>query len=132
MQYLYEVLAQLVSADTVSHKSSSAAMGLLADHLEGHGFSVRLQHYDGEGVRKTNLVAWAGPPEPDGLILSGHVDVGAGAFIGNNATIRDRVTIGHHAVIGCGAVVLRDVKPDEVYRGYPARLLSISGKEILI
>ena len=64
--------------------------------------------------------------------IAGHVDVGAGAFIGNNATIRDRVTIGHHAVIGCGAVVLRDVKPYEVYRGYPARLLSISGEDIEI
>lgn len=64
--------------------------------------------------------------------MSGHVDVGAGAFIGNNATIRDRVTIGHHAVIGCGAVVLRDVRPYEVYQGYPARLLSISGEDIEI
>lgn len=64
--------------------------------------------------------------------IAGHVDVGAGAFIGNNATVRDRVTIGHHAVIGCGAVVLRDVKPYEVYQGYPARLLSISGEEVKI
>jgi len=64
--------------------------------------------------------------------MSGHVTVGEGAFIGNNATIRDRVTIGHHAVIGAGAVVLRDVKPYEVYQGYPARLLSVSGKDIEI
>ncbi len=64
--------------------------------------------------------------------MSGYVTIDEGAFIGNNATIRDRVTIGHHAVIGAGAVVLRDVKPYEVYRGYPARLLSISGKDIEI
>jgi acetylornithine deacetylase len=50
-------------------------MQLLADHLDGHGFLVRLQHDDQEGVRKTNLVAWAGAVERDGLILSGHVDV---------------------------------------------------------
>ena len=75
MQYLYEILAQLISEDTVSHKSNSAAMQLLADHLDGHGFSVRLQHHEEDGTRKTNLVAWAGPREPDGLILSGHVDV---------------------------------------------------------
>jgi acetylornithine deacetylase len=75
MQYLYEILGKLVSADTVSHKSNAAAMQLLADHLDAHGFSVRLQHDDQEGGRKTNLVAWAGPPEPGGLILSGHVDV---------------------------------------------------------
>jgi acetylornithine deacetylase len=27
------------------------------------------------GVLKVNLLAYAGPPEPDGLIISGHVDV---------------------------------------------------------
>jgi acetylornithine deacetylase len=75
MTYLYEILDRLVLADTVSHKSSAAAMQLLADHLDGHGFLVRLQHDDQEGVRKTNLVAWAGAAEPGGLILSGHVDV---------------------------------------------------------
>ena len=75
MEYLYEILSRLVSEDTVSHKSNAAAMQLLADHLDGHRFCVRLQHDDQQGVRKTNLVAWAGPPEPDGLILSGHVDV---------------------------------------------------------
>ena len=75
MTYLYETLHQLVRADTVSHKSSAAAMQLLADHLDGHGFLVRLQHDDQAGVRKTNLVAWAGAAEPGGLILSGHVDV---------------------------------------------------------
>ena len=75
MRYLYEILAQIISEDTVSHKSNSAAMQLLANHLDGHGFSVRLQHHEEDRTRKTNLVAWAGPPEPDGLILSGHVDV---------------------------------------------------------
>ena len=55
--------------------------------------------------------------------MSGYVRVGEGAFIGNNATIRDRVTIGWGAVVGAGAVVLRDVAPGEVYQGYPARLL---------
>jgi len=64
--------------------------------------------------------------------MSGYVQVGNGAFIGNNSTIRDQTIIGHGSVVGAGAVVLRDVKPGEVYRGYPARLLSISGEEIEI
>ena len=70
MQYLYEVLDQLISEDTVSHKSNAAAMQLLADHLESHGFSVRLQHHEDDeedGTLKANLVAWAGPPETEGL-----------------------------------------------------------------
>lgn len=64
--------------------------------------------------------------------MSGYVQVGNGAFVGNNATIRDRIIVGHGSVVGTGAVVLRDVKPDEVYQGYPARLLSISGRDIEI
>jgi len=75
LNYLYEMLSKLVSADTVSHKSNTAVMQLLADHLDDHGFAGRLQHDDRQQVRKTNLVAWAGPAEPGGLILSGHLDV---------------------------------------------------------
>lgn len=93
----------------------------------GNGVMVRSGAYVGHHctIREFSYIA----PRAS---IAGHVDIGAGVFIGNNATIRDRVTIGHHAVIGCGAVVLRDVKPNEVYRGYPARLLSIGGEDIEI
>ena len=72
--YLHELATKLVGSDTVSHKSNVEAMSYLADHLDGHGFRVRLQQTDVAGTVKTNLVAVAGPAEPDGLILSGHVD----------------------------------------------------------
>lgn len=72
--YLHELAARLVGYDTVSHKSNVDAMAYLGNHLEGHGFRVALQQTEVAGVAKANLVATAGPPEPDGLILSGHVD----------------------------------------------------------
>ena len=73
--YHHEVAARLIAADTVSQHSNAAAMAYLADELDGLGFRVALQEAGGPGVSKQNLVAWTGPPEPGGLVLSGHVDV---------------------------------------------------------
>lgn len=46
-----------------------------------------------------------------------------GASIGSGATILSRVTIGERAIVGAGAVVTRDVPPDTVVAGNPARIL---------
>ncbi|HJN45995.1 MAG: N-acetyltransferase [Acidobacteria bacterium] len=49
--------------------------------------------------------------------------VRAGASIGSNATILAGVTIGERALIGAGAVVTRDVAPDAIVTGVPARVV---------
>jgi acetyltransferase-like isoleucine patch superfamily enzyme len=46
-----------------------------------------------------------------------------GASIGSNATIMGGVTIGEHAIVGAGSVVSRDVPPDTIVAGVPARTL---------
>ncbi len=46
-----------------------------------------------------------------------------GASIGSGAVIMCGLTIGERAVIGAGAVVTRDVPPDTVVAGVPARML---------
>lgn len=46
-----------------------------------------------------------------------------GASIGSGATILCGVTIGEAALVGAGAVVTRDVAPQEVVAGVPARVL---------
>jgi UDP-2-acetamido-3-amino-2,3-dideoxy-glucuronate N-acetyltransferase len=46
-----------------------------------------------------------------------------GASIGTGATILGNVRIGARAVIGAGAVVTRDVPPDSVVAGNPARII---------
>lgn len=46
-----------------------------------------------------------------------------GASIGSNATILCGITIGENALIGAGAVVTRDVQPDTIVVGNPAKIL---------
>lgn len=72
--YLYEVLERLVAFDTVSTNSIAPAMEFLAERLASHGFKVHLHRLDVAGTPQLNLIAWAGPPLPDGLTISGHLD----------------------------------------------------------
>lgn len=45
-----------------------------------------------------------------------------GASIGSNATILCGVTVGERAIIGAGSVVTKDVPPDTIVAGNPARI----------
>jgi acetyltransferase-like isoleucine patch superfamily enzyme len=44
-------------------------------------------------------------------------------WIGAGATILPGVTIGENAIVAAGAVVSRDVEPDTIVGGVPARVL---------
>jgi acetyltransferase-like isoleucine patch superfamily enzyme len=46
-----------------------------------------------------------------------------GAKIGANATILPGITVGEHALVGAGAVVVKDVPAGAVVVGNPARLI---------
>jgi acetyltransferase-like isoleucine patch superfamily enzyme len=45
-----------------------------------------------------------------------------GASIGSGSTILSKVTIGENAVVGAGSVVTRDVPPNSIVYGNPARV----------
>ena len=49
------------------------------------------------------------------------------ASIGSNATILCGITVGEGAVIGAGSVVTKNVEPNTVVAGNPARVLKKSG-----
>ena len=54
-----------------------------------------------------------------------------GASIGSGATILSDVTIGENAIVGAGSVVTRDVPPNAIVTGNPARLLrSLDGERM--
>src|SRR4030042_5307185 len=58
-----------------------------------------------------------------------------GASIGSNSTILGNVTVGENAIVGAGSVVTKDVPPNTIVVGNPARIfrsiesLSESGDE---
>lgn len=52
-----------------------------------------------------------------------HTVVKHGASIGSGATILCNLTIGENAVVGAGSVVVKDVPPDCIVAGNPARLI---------
>ena len=49
--------------------------------------------------------------------------VGNGASVGSSATILCGVTIGEGAIVGAGAVVTKDVPPNSVVAGVPAKVI---------
>ncbi len=46
-----------------------------------------------------------------------------GASIGSGSTILANVTIGENAIIGAGSIVTKDVPPDSIVAGNPAKIL---------
>jgi len=63
-----------------------------------------------------------------------HTVVRKGASIGSGSTVLSNVTIGENALVGAGSVVTRDVPPNAIVAGNPARIMRILGntsKEIV-
>ncbi len=49
--------------------------------------------------------------------------IGKGASIGSNATILSKIRIGENAIVGAGSVVTKDVPPNSIVAGNPAKFL---------
>jgi maltose O-acetyltransferase len=66
-----------------------------------------------------------------GLEYGKPVRIGNNVWIGGRAVINPGVTIGDNAVIASGAVVVKDVPPNVVVGGNPARVIkAIPGEAI--
>lgn len=58
-----------------------------------------------------------------GAVYSAPVTIGAGAWLGARAVVLPGVTVGPGAIVAAGAIVVRDVSPDTLVGGIPARPL---------
>ena len=74
-------------------------------------------------VLNHDVVVEDGVTMASGVVLAGSVHVEAGCYLGQSCTVRQQVRIGRGSLIGMGAVVLRDVPPNSVMAGNPARRL---------
>jgi UDP-2-acetamido-3-amino-2,3-dideoxy-glucuronate N-acetyltransferase len=92
------------------------------------GVHIEDNVFIGHGVMFTNdLFPRAtnpdGSPQTDADWKLIETFVRKGASIGSNATILCGITIGENALIGAGAVVTKDVPPNIVVAGSPARFM---------
>jgi len=57
------------------------------------------------------------------VTLAGHVHVEADCYLGQSCSVRQYLRIGRGSLVGMGAVVVKDVPPNSVMVGNPARRL---------
>lgn len=90
-------------------------------HFQDHG-GVTL----GDGCQIGHNVVFATlnheqNPSERGITRPAPIVLGKNVWVGSNATILQGVTIGDNAIVAAGAVVTRDVPPDTIVGGVPAR-----------
>jgi len=54
-------------------------------------------------------------------LIAGNVKIGEGTYVGVHSAIREGLTVGHDSIVSMGAIVLKDVEPEMVVMGNPAR-----------
>lgn len=66
---------------------------------------------------------WAFRDQHPGVNRFARIEIGSRVFVGARSVILPGVRVGDRAVIGAGSVITRDVPPEVVVAGAPARLL---------
>lgn len=82
--------------------------------LIGHGATIVTLNHAVDPARRADMV-----PSP--------VVIGRKAWLGAAVTVLPGVTIGDGAIVGAGAVVTKDVPPNAIVAGVPARLIRMTG-----
>ncbi|ODA83181.1 hypothetical protein RJ55_01692 [Drechmeria coniospora] len=88
--------------------------------------SIGSDVYIGPGVcitTATHSVDWQARKRDHGTSMARPIRIGDNCWVGARATILPGVTIGRRSVVAAGAVVARDVEPEVVVGGVPARIM---------
>ena len=98
------------------------------------GVTIEDEVFVGHGVmfindRKPRATADGGALQTEADWICVPTLVKRGASIGSGAAILCGVTIGERALVGAGAVVTKDIPPDAVVAGVPARLMARTAKK---
>jgi acetyltransferase-like isoleucine patch superfamily enzyme len=102
-----------------SHTFICEGVTIESDVFVGHGVTFINDRYP----RATNA---AGQLQNDADWNCQRTLVKRGASIGSGATLLGGITVGENATIGAGSVVTKDVPPDTIVAGNPARILKKS------
>jgi acetyltransferase-like isoleucine patch superfamily enzyme len=84
------------------------------DTFIGHGSTLTTLNHGVDPHRRADMT-----PAP--------IVIGRKAWLGASVTVVPGVTIGDGAIVGAGAVVTRDVPPDAIVAGVPAKLIRPTG-----
>jgi UDP-3-O-[3-hydroxymyristoyl] glucosamine N-acyltransferase len=61
-----------------------------------------------------------------GSVIGGSVIIGSDCWIGTGTTVKNKVRIADHTIIGIGSVVVKDIlTPGQVYAGNPAKFMRL-------
>jgi len=99
-----------------SHTFICEGVTIEPEVLVGHGVTFINDRYP----RATST---SGQPQTEADWSVQNTLVKKGASIGSGATLLGGITIGEKAIIGAGSVVTKDVPPNTVVAGNPARVL---------
>lgn len=115
--------AEIVIGDNVSIMDNcqfSAVLGIYIGDGTLLGSNVFItDNFHGKGEKdELNL-----PPADRDLYIKGKVEIGDNVWVGRNVCIMPNVTIGHGSIIGANAVVTKDIPPNSVAIGVPARVI---------
>ena len=99
------------------HPAATIGRGLFIDH--GTGVVIGETAVIGDNVTLFQGVTLGGTGKDKG---KRHPTLGNNVVVGAGAKILGNITIGHHALIGANAVVIRDVPEDSTVVGVPGRI----------
>jgi UDP-3-O-[3-hydroxymyristoyl] glucosamine N-acyltransferase len=112
-------LGQVIIEDDVEIGANSCIdRGILTDTIIGHHTKIDKACLIAHGVIIGRSCMVAGFTN-----IGGSVVVGDYVWLSPKATILNGISIGHHATVGIGSVVLRSVKAGETVFGNPAKVI---------